>query len=197
MSQPAFAAMTVEDYYAWGELQGDRYEFVDGFPFRMMSGASRRHDEIAMNVIGELRLRLRGRSCRPFTADTAVATSRTRRRRPDAGVECGERRDDDYVANEPKVVVEVLSPSTREFDLLGKLDEYRAVDSLREIVVIEPNAPQARVWFRSDAPGSDWTSRPVDGLDAAIELASVGIALPMREIYEGLDFPPLPRLAAG
>lgn len=197
MSQHALAAMTVEEYYAWGELQGERYEFVDCVPVRMMSGASRRHDQIAMNVIGELRARLRGKPCRPFTADTAVATTLTRRRRPDAGVECGERRDGDYVANEPRVVIEVLSPSTREFDLLGKLDEYRAVDSLREIVVIEPNAPQARMWFRFEGSGSAWMSRAIEGLSADIDLASLEITIPMREIYDGLDFPLRPQLVAG
>ncbi len=195
MSQPAPAPMTVDEYYAWGELQEDRYELVDGFPVRMMSGASRRHDQIVINLLGELRNCLRGTACRPFTADTAVATTARQRRRPDAGVECGELRDADYVANDPRAVVEVLSPSTRLFDLLGKLDEYRAVASLREIVVIEPDAPEARVWSRDEA--GEWRGREVEGLDAALELASLGITLPLREVYEGLDFRPRPQLVTG
>lgn len=195
MSQHALAAMTVDEYYAWGELQEDRYEFVDGSPVRMMSGANRRHDQIVVNTLVALSARLRGGSCRPFTADTAVATTRTRRRRPDAGVECGERRDADHAANEPRVVVEVLSPSTREFDLLGKLDEYRGLASLCEIVVIEPNAPEAMLWWREE--GGAWQGRKVEGLEGSIELPSLGIALPLAELYDGLEFRSRPQIVPG
>ena len=195
MSQPALAAMTVDDYYAWGELQDERYEYVDGYPVRMMSGASRRHDQIVVNLLLALGARLRGGPCRPFTADTAVKTEPRRRRRPDAGVECGERRDLDYVANDPRVVIEVLSPSTREFDLLGKLDEYKALPSLREIVVIEPNAPEAMLWSRKAA--GEWQGRKVEGLDRAIELASLDTDLPLREVYDGLEFRPRPQIVPG
>ncbi len=195
MSQPALSPMTVDEYYAWGELQEDRYEFVDGFAVRMRSGANRRHDQVVINVLGELGNRLRGRPCHAFTAGTAVTTGPSRRRRPDAGVECGERRDGDYAANEPRVVIEVLSPSTRELDLLGKLDEYRSVPSLREIVVVEPNAPQAMMWWRSI--GGDWHSRAIEGLDESIELPSLDIALPLRGIYDGLEFRPRPQIVAG
>ena len=195
MSQHALAAMTVDEFYAWGELQEERYELVDGLPVRMMSGANRRHDQIVVNTIAALFALLRGGPCRPFTADTAVATTRTRRRRPDAGVECGERRDGDHAANEPRVVVEVLSPSTREFDLLGKLDEYRAVPSLREIVVIEPNAPEAMLWWR-EADGA-WEGRKVEGLGQSIELPSLDVALLLSEIYDGLEFRPRPQIVPG
>ena len=145
MSQPVTAPMSEQDFWAWVERQQDRYEFVDGIPVPRHN-ADRRHDQITVNLIGEIGMRLRGHPCRGFTADTAVRTAPTRLRRPDAGVECGEWRDGDYVANEPRAVVEVLSPTVREFDLLGKLDEYRSVASLREIVVVEPNAPLAMLW---------------------------------------------------
>jgi Uma2 family endonuclease len=102
--------MSVDEFYAWGELQEDRYEYVDGFPVRMMSGASRRHDQVVVNVLVSLGNQLRGGPCRPFTADTAVATMPRRRRRPDVGIECGERRDADYQAGQVRLVVEVLSP---------------------------------------------------------------------------------------
>ena len=73
----------------------EKYELVDGYPvprcpdIEMMTGASRRHDQIVFNILGELGNQLRGSPCRGFTADTAVRTTEGRRR-PDAGVECGE-----------------------------------------------------------------------------------------------------------
>ena len=188
MSQPAFSPMSVEEFYAWGELQEDRYELVDGFPVPLhgMAGASRRHDRIVFNVLVGLGNRLRGHRCQGFTADTAVRTGSGRRRRPDAGVECGERQDGAHEANEPRAVVEVLSPSTRAFDVLGKLDEYRGVASLREIVLIDPDAPQARLWRREE--GGVWESDAVEGLDAAVDLRSLDIALPLADVYEGVEF---------
>lgn len=51
MGRQALQAMTVEDYYAWGELQEDRYELVDGCPTRMMPETNRRHDQIVLNTL--------------------------------------------------------------------------------------------------------------------------------------------------
>ncbi|MBV9078304.1 MAG: Uma2 family endonuclease [Methylobacteriaceae bacterium] len=188
--------MSPEEFYVWGETQEDRYELVDGYPVPLhgMAGASRRHDGIVFNILVALGVRLRGRPCQGFTADTAVRTSAGRRRRPDAGVDCGERRDDAHEASEPRVVVEVLSPSTKAIDLLVKLDEYRAVPSLQEIVIVDPDAPQARLWFRE--AGGAWEARLVEELEASIELPSLGLALPLREIYEGIEFRPRPQAIA-
>lgn len=194
MAERAAKPMTVEEFYAWGELQEDRYEYVDGFPVRMMSGANRRHDQIVVNTLLALGVQLRGSRCRPFTADTAVATASGRRRRPDIGVECGERQDRDYAANAPRVVIEVLSPSTREFNLFGKLDEYKGVDGIDTILLVEPNAPEVMVWRRGD---EGWAHERAAGLDAAVPLTSVGATLRLADLYEGLSFPRRPKLVPG
>lgn len=191
MAVEAPRRMTEAEFFAWQERQDDRYEFVDGFPVRqtrMMSGASRRHDQIVVNLVAELRNQLRGGPCRPFTADTGVRTEGGRLRRPDVGVECGPRNDRAFVADRPRLVVEVLSPSTRENDMFGKLEEYRALPGLEAILLIEPNAPQALLWTRG-AEG-DWAFRSLDGLDERAEVPSLGVSLPMGEIYADLSFPP-------
>src|SRR4051812_24703928 len=145
--------MTPEEFYAWQETMDERYELVDGYPvprcpdIEMMTGASRRHDQIVFNIHGELRNQLRGGPCRGFSADTAVRTPEGRRR-PDAGVECGALDDQSFEAGEVRMVVEVLSPSTRDLDTFGKLDEYKAIDSIDHILLVEPNAPQAILWSR-------------------------------------------------
>src|SRR5687768_719985 len=106
MVDKAQRRMTPEEFYAWQEPMDEKYELVDGYAVKMRAGASRRHDQIVVNVLAELHRQLRGTNCRAFTADTAVATRQGSRRRPDAGVECGPRRDDDYAATEPKLVIE-------------------------------------------------------------------------------------------
>ena len=127
----------------------------------------------------------------PFTPDTAVRTA-AGRRRPDAGVECGPFEDEAYEAGEVRLVVEVLSPSTREFDMFAKLDEYKAVESLGYILLIEPNAPKAMLWSRRDA--RTWNHATFEGLDAAIEVGALALALKLEELYSGLAFRPAPKL---
>jgi Uma2 family endonuclease len=192
MLDKAQRRMTPEEFYTWQEGMDEKYELVDGFPVKMMTGASRRHDQIVLNVLAELRNQLRGTNCRGFTADTTVVTMPGTRRRPDAGVECGPLRDNDYAANEPKLVVEVLSPSTREYDLFNKIQEYKGLESLQYVLFIEPHIPQAFLWSRGQ--DSTWSDTLIEGLEAEIALPGVGVSLKLDDVYAGLTFRPGPRL---
>jgi Uma2 family endonuclease len=192
MTDAAQRRWTVEEFFAWQEGQAERYELVDGFPIRMMAGARNVHDDIVVNVLAELRNQLRGRECRPFTGDGAVETKPGQIRRPDIGVDCGRRDPNATRAALPRVVVEVLSPTTRDFDTLDKLEEYKMVISLERIVVIEPNAPEVIVWTRVD--GRSWGRAACRGLDQAVDMPEIGVTLPLKEIYDGVEFPARPRL---
>ena len=89
-------------------------------------------------------------------------------RRPDAGIDCGAFDDNATSADQPFLVVKVLSPSTRDFDMFGKLDEYRTVPKLAHIVLIDPDMPQADHWSR-DTVGA-WRHELIEGLDQVVEL---------------------------
>jgi Uma2 family endonuclease len=185
-------AWTVEEFFAWQERQPERYELVDGFPIRMMAGAKSVHDDIVVNVLAELRNQLRGGACRPFTSDGSIETKPGQIRRPDIGVDCGRRDPNATKAKSPRVVLEVLSPATRDFDTIGKLEDYKLVDSLERIIVIEPNAPEVIIWVR----GADrsWRKAVLQGLDQEIDMPEIGVTLSLREIYDGVEFPTRPRL---
>ncbi|WP_245479497.1 Uma2 family endonuclease [Hansschlegelia zhihuaiae] len=119
----------------------------------------------------------------------SVRTSPRGIRRPDSGVDCGPRRDRSTEASEPKVVIEVLSPSTRDFDMFAKLDECRAVDSIDHVLLIDPNDPAGQLWTR----GPDgWTEEVLRSLESTAELTAVGLTLPLSEIYEDVAFPAWP-----
>lgn len=192
MPEAAPQRWSVEEFFAWQEKQPDRYELVDGFPVRMMAGAKNVHDDIVVNVLTELRNQLRGGGCRPFTSDGSIETKPGQIRRPDIGVDCGQRDSNATKATSPRVVVEVLSPTTRDFDTLDKLEEYKLVDGLQRIVVIEPNAPEVIIWVR----GEDRNRRKVHlrGTDQEIAMPEIGVTLSLAEIYDGVVFPPRPRL---
>ena len=194
MTDAASRRWQLEEFFAWQERQLERYELVDGFPIRMMAGAKNVHDDIVVNVLAELRNQLRGGGGRPFTSDGSVETKPGQIRRPDIGVDCGRRDPNATKAASPRVVVEVLSPTTRDFDTIGKRDEYKLIDSLANIVVIEPNAPEVIVWARGD--DRSWRKAIRQGLDQEIDMPEIGATLTLAEIYDGVEFPARPRLAA-
>ena len=194
MSQAVLKRWTPDEFFAWQERQEDRYELVGGVPVRMMAGTSNRHDDIVVNLVGMLRDLLRGMPCRPFTGDGAVETYPGQIRRPDAGVDCGRRDPNGYRAAEVRLVVEVLSPSTRDFDAAFKVPEYRSVPSLDYILLVEPNAPEVVLWSRDETRA--WTERRIDGLPGSVDLPALGITLALADLYEGVEFPATPpRLA--
>lgn len=191
MSEHAIRRMTADEFLDWGLSQPLRYELVEGVPVAM-AGAKRRHDRIVMALHAILVQRLAGHGCVAFSADTAVRIPSGNIRRPDAGIDCGCFDDNATSADAPFLVVEVLSPSTRDFDMFGKLDEYKAVPSLRHIVIIDPDTPQAYHWSRL-ADGT-WSHELLEGLEAEITLPEIPCALDLATLYAGLTFQPRPRL---
>ncbi|MEO8713848.1 MAG: Uma2 family endonuclease [Acetobacteraceae bacterium] len=192
MSDLARRPWTIEQFFEWQAGQADRFELVSGFPVRMMAGARNVHDDIVVNVLSELRTQLRGGPCRPFTGDGSVETVPGQIRRPDAGVDCGQRDPNAMKAASPRMVAEVLSPTTRDFDTFEKLPEYRALDSLAYILVIEPNAPEAVLWSRG--PERAWIRHVIEGLGREVDMPAIGVTLSLAEIYDGVRFPTGPRL---
>ena len=187
MSKPAPRAMNVDEFFAWQERQDGRYELVNGRPLQMMAGAWKVHDRIVINIIFALESRLRDGPCVPFTGDNAVETYPGQIRRPDVGVDCGKQDPEAFKADAPRVVFEVLSPSTRDFDSVEKLAEYQAIEALDYIVYVEPNRPEVRLWSRGE--GRVWVASTERDLSATIDLPSLGISLPVAEIYARVAFP--------
>ena len=193
MPLPAAIRMTSDEFLDWLQGQDVRHELVGGVPVAM-AGARRRHDRIVVNTLAALHAQLRGKSCQPFTADTAVRIPNGDVRFADAGVDCGIFRDEALAADAPTFVVEVLSASTRNFDLFRKLEEYKTVPSLRHILIVDPDEPQAILWNRTDEGA--WQHEPLEGLAAVAAPASLPVVLRFAELYEGLEFRPRPRLVA-
>lgn len=186
MNAPATKLMSADEFLQWSLDQEGRWELVHGIPVLAMAAAARQHDDIVVNVIAALSPKLRSGPCSPQTADQALRTGSFGVRRPDVTVDCA--RDDRRALESslPTVAFEVLSPSTRETDLLVKLEEYRSVASLRHVVLIEPDRPFVLHYSRTD--DTSWTLQEVDGLDGVLDLAAIGVALPLGAIYEGLAF---------
>jgi len=190
MADPAPRLMTPDVFFAWQLHQDERYELVDGVPVlrhRMMTGSSTQHDQATVNIIASLHGQLRGSGCRPTTADIAVRTGIRGLRRPDVTVECADLVRDTYEAREPRLVVEVASPSTSAVDRTRKLEEYKRHPSLRCILLVETVLPQVLLYRRTD---DGWAVEAFDGLDAVVALPEIGARLTLSDIYDGLRFEP-------
>ncbi len=188
-AEAANELMSLSDFLFWQERQPINYELLDGIPVptvKAMAGASRRHDMVTVNMIAEFRTRLKGKPCRPSTADQSIQTFRGTRR-PDVLVECDPVDDTSLLANDPRVVVEVLSPSTTRYDRFQKLEEYKLVDAISVILLVDTETPSVTVWRRAS---TGWSFEDLSGLKAVIELPEVGCQLPLSELYDGLTFPP-------
>lgn len=184
MGQIAAQRMTSAEFLEWSLAQEESYELVDGRPVAI-TGATQRHDVVLGNLFAALLTRLRGGPCRPFTDDIAVVLPNGNVRRPDISVRCGPL-DERSTTTEPTLVVEVLSPSTRSFDLVRKLNEYQALEGLDCIIMVDPDLPRVICWLRDE--GGGWRDTIKEGLSAVVAVPRLRVELPLGEIYEDLGF---------
>ena len=89
----------------------------------------------------------------------------------------------------PQVVVEVLSPSTESYDRGRKFDLYRQSESLRQYVLIAQDEPRVMSYIRQ-SDGVAWLLTPLEGLNAVLEFPTLGVSVPLSEIYRNVEFPP-------
>ena len=108
------------------------------------------------------------------------------------GVDCGKPDENSLMADKPSLLVEVLSPTTGGFDLTVKLAEYQDLPSLDFILFVDTESPTVHLYRRDAA--RRWQDAVLKGLDAVVELENLKISVPLRDIYEGLQFRPKPKL---
>lgn len=179
--------MTVDEYLAFEEASPERHEFVAGITY-VMSGASGRHNLISSNILTALRTPARRRGCRVYMEGVKLRVASDRIYYPDVMVVCRELAGDEIVLENPSLVVEVTSPSTRTTDRREKLASYRAIPSLVAYAIVEQRRRMVTVYSR--ARGGDWQGVEHVG-SGDIPLEFLGTTLTLDEIYEDVPLPPL------
>jgi Uma2 family endonuclease len=178
--------MSEEEYLELDRNSVDvRYEYYNGH-VRMLAGGSIDHATIGANVISILRGLLRGSSCRVLTSDARVRLP-AKLVYPDVSVSCDERdRGRIDIVQYPRLIVEVLSPSTEAFDRGQKFAYYRECTTIQEYVLIDSQRPAVEVFKRER--NSFWTYHAFEpGED--VELASIDVRFPVDAVYEDINFP--------
>jgi Uma2 family endonuclease len=172
--------MSVEGYLQLDRSSIEiRYEYIDGY-VTMLVGGTLDHATIGANIISILRRLLRGSPCRVFTSDARIRLSRTRYVYTDASVSCDEQdRGQSDIVQSPRLVVEVLSPSTEGYD--------RECSTIQEYLLIDAQRPMVEVYRREKH--DLWILRAFR-LDDEVELVNLGLHFPASAVYEDVVFPP-------
>jgi Uma2 family endonuclease len=176
---------TLEQFLRWAGAQDGRYEF-DGMRPVAMTGGSARHSRVTANIHAALRSRLRGTGSTYCGPDLGVQTIASKVSYPDALITCATFPDSAQLAPEVRVVFEVLSPTSGQTDRIEKVREYAAVPSIRRYVIVETRSAGVLVLHLAAADEA-WTALALTG-DEILDLPEVGLAIPIVEFYEDVDF---------
>jgi Uma2 family endonuclease len=167
-----------------------RHEFLAG-EIVAMAGGTPEHAAMGAEVIGQLREQLRGGSCRVFTSDLGVRVMPTGLATyPDASVVCGPtERDPEKKTNitNPRVLVEVTSNGTEDYDRGEKLENYKQIPTLEAVVIVSHREPRVEVWSR--APGSSVWSCVEARASQTAAVPALGCALDVDAIWRAAAEP--------
>ncbi|MCC7420089.1 MAG: Uma2 family endonuclease [Planctomycetaceae bacterium] len=182
---------TLEEYFERERTSSIKHEYYCGQIFAM-AGGSETHALVSGNCIRELGNSLKGRSCRVYTSDMRIKCATGLYTYPDVSAVCGppemEPRRNDVLCN-ASVVFEIVSPSSEAYDRGDKFEHYRALPSLRDYVVVSLRRPTIQRFSRSSSE-AQWTLTFISGLDASLEIPSLGVKIPLAEIFANVEFPP-------
>jgi Uma2 family endonuclease len=148
-----------------------------------MSGATVRHNVIADSLLFAFLAHLRGSPCAAFSSSMKVRLKINRDDifyYPDVMVACGAQNMDSHYVENPKLIVEVLSPSTEKIDRREKALNYRQIASLEEYVLVAQRTCEVTLYRRS----KDWKPIVLTELEAVAEFSSIELSLPVAQIYE-------------
>jgi len=181
--------MTVQEYFQLDyTVPNEKYEYQDGM-IRLMSGGSKEHDDIAFNTRLTLKQQFQSGPCSVQGSDMRVQVAENTYFYPDVTVSCdvADRQRGNKVIRSPRIVVEVLSPSTEKVDRTTKLKAYQKCATIQEIVLIDQFSPHVEVYRRDEEIETEW-SRTVYEAGEEVALESVDVFIPVDEVYHNIDF---------
>jgi Uma2 family endonuclease len=189
---------TVDEYLAIERFSEERHQYLDGSIFAM-AGESGEHGDICMNISGALFHQLKDKSCRARSKDTKVRSGSTPKyprtmsglySYPDIVVICSEPEYvDGYkdIIFNPTVIMEVLSPTTEEFDRGEKLKRYKLWNpSLQDCLLVSQDQPRIERHSRQAETG--WSIEIFTGLEASVTLSSIECVVKLADVYDRIGF---------
>jgi Uma2 family endonuclease len=181
--------MTESEYLEFERQSEFKHEYINGEVFAM-AGASRAHSLICGNLMAILKAQLRGRGCEVHDSNFRLKVEATGLLTyPDLSVICGEVQMAESVFDtllNPILLIEVLSPSTKKYDRTEKFSDYRKIPSFKEYVLVAQDKAHIERYLRRE--DGIWELKEVEGLEAKLELSSIGVTLSLADVYEQVSF---------
>lgn len=191
MSTAAAKRYTVAEYLAFERASETKHEFYDGEIFAM-AGASESHNLIVGNCIRTIGNALSDGPCRVYPSDLRVLCPSGLRTYPNVSVVCGEPQFEDErrdTLTNPVVIIEVLSPSTETYDRGNKFENYQAIPTLREYVLVRQD--RIRVEHYSRPEGADeWGFKARDDPGTVLSIPGINCEVSLHDVYAKVEFPP-------
>ncbi len=175
----------VAEYLAGERESPVRHEYVEGEVYAM-AGASDRHNRIALNIASRLNNHMGDSPCEVFISDMKIKVAPEVFYYPDVVVTCDPAGGDAYFRAEPRLIVEVISPSTERIDRHEKMMAYKSVQSLQEYVLVSQDEMRVEVYRRKD---TGWETIALTGAEEQLQLASVELQMSPGEIYRNVRLP--------
>jgi Uma2 family endonuclease len=181
--------ITPQEYLELERKAEIKSEYIDGEMFAM-SGVTREHNRIVINIATNLNMQFEGRPCEVYASDLRTKVSHTGSYvYPDVIALCGEPQFEDEHFDtllNPQLIIEVLSESTESYDRGKKFAHYRTIDSLQEYILV--SQMECRVERFSNQEDGSWRYSENTDLMGSIEFTSVACRLSLASIYERVDF---------
>jgi len=184
MAEAAIKPMTLDEFLQWDDGTETRYELIAGFPVAMAPPAEA-HRMLMVRLVSRIDAALSSR--RPCNAQVEAGVVRPDRAdtyfEADIAATCEGNEVGRQAIKDPFLIVEIPSPSTERHDRRIKLPVYRQIASVQEILFIASDGVYAELHRRS---GAQWITEILRGADARLALTSVGIEIPLGDLYAGI-----------
>lgn len=189
MGHPEKKYITEAEYLEFERNATEKHEYFDGEIFAM-SGASFAHNKLFTNLFGELSANLKGKPCQPYGSDLRTSVSiNSLFAYPDISIICNEPEftDDKFdTIKNPTVIVEILSKSTRNYDLGGKFLLYKQIATLKEYILIDSEAVTVIKYSKNQ--DNSWLMTEMNSLDEMLKLNSIAVIIEIKDIYDNVKF---------
>jgi Uma2 family endonuclease len=187
VAQLAEKKYTITEYLELESQVQVRHEYIDGEIIEMAGGTTN-HNEIITNMCLILKPLLRKQKGKVYTENVRLwIAQREMFTYPDVMAIANNPEyhgDNKTTVTNPIIIIEVLSNSTRDYDLGRKFEYYRSLDSLQEYILIDPEKPLVMTYCRHNT--QQWSLTILENIDDKLELNSIPIEITLQDIYDGI-----------
>ena len=176
---------TFEEYLKLEALAEEKSEYHSG-NIVTMAGGTRNHSLITSNTSTALNIALdkMGKDCIVYSPDVLVRIDKFNKGLyPDVSVVCEDNEEENpNILTNPILLIEVLSKSSKDYDRGAKFEYYRSIPSFQEYMIIYQTTPKVQTWYKEEE--NLWRIGNAEGLDAVVNLHSIGITIALKDIYK-------------